>query len=54
MLPAVITFVAYWLMAIPGGYVFGVHGKFWPWESGWRGRRGWASPRCFWRGGLRG
>ncbi len=27
-LPAVITFVAYWLVAIPGGYVFGVHGKF--------------------------
>jgi MATE family multidrug resistance protein len=27
-LPAVITFVAYWLVAIPGGYLFGVHGKF--------------------------
>ena len=27
-LPAVITFVAYWVVAIPGGYVFGVHGKF--------------------------
>lgn len=26
-LPAVITFVAYWLVAIPGGYVFGVHGR---------------------------
>ena len=27
-LPAVITFVAYWLVAIPGGYVFGVRGTF--------------------------
>lgn len=27
-LPAVITFVAYWLIAIPGGYLFGVHGSF--------------------------
>jgi len=27
-LPAVITFVAYWLMAIPGGYVLGVRGGF--------------------------
>lgn len=27
-LPAVITFVAYWLMAIPGGYVLGVRGSF--------------------------
>jgi MATE family multidrug resistance protein len=26
-LPAVITFVAYWVVAIPGGYVFGVHGR---------------------------
>lgn len=27
-LPAVITFVAYWVIAIPGGYLFGVHGAF--------------------------
>ena len=27
-LPAVITFVAYWVIAIPGGYLFGVHGSF--------------------------
>ncbi|MDB6094270.1 MAG: family efflux transporter [Verrucomicrobia bacterium] len=25
-IPAVITFVAYWVVAIPGGYIFGVHG----------------------------
>ena len=27
-IPAVITFVAYWVVAIPGGYLFGVHGSF--------------------------
>ncbi len=27
-LPAIITFVAYWLVAIPGGYLLGVHGPF--------------------------
>ena len=26
--PAVITFVAYWMIAIPGAYFFGVHGRF--------------------------
>jgi MATE family multidrug resistance protein len=25
-LPAIITFVAYWLVAIPGGYLLGVRG----------------------------
>jgi MATE family multidrug resistance protein len=28
--PAVITFVAYWVVAIPGGYLFGVRGGFGP------------------------
>lgn len=27
-LPAIITFVAYWLVAIPGGYLLGVRGSF--------------------------
>jgi MATE family multidrug resistance protein len=27
-IPALLTFVAYWLVAIPGGYFFGVSGSF--------------------------
>jgi MATE family multidrug resistance protein len=30
ILPMVITFIAYWVIALPGGYWFGVRGAYGP------------------------